>query len=501
MPPNETEINRRMSASGECADDGGSRIRRLMELVRHNRCVLVTGKAGTGKSTLLKKAVAILRGRGLTVAVTAPTGVAAINCGQDATTVHCWMSMGLMEGSIGAFVRRLSRRAIKNLRKTDVLVIDEVSMLSADLFEKIAAAAAHVTGGPSGPGLFGRMTVIMFGDFMQLPPVIDRRRRAATNAPTFVFQSRIWDRLKVARMNLTRVWRQPSSQSLFLKVMSDVRRGELDEEDVRALKSRCVGGGPPAMATHLCSYRSDAEEENERQLLKLDPSTAITYTAVGSVKAKNRFVPVDPADRAAAERALAGNALKVPRELEIRQGAQVMLRKNMLDRGLCNGSQGTVVSAAKEEVVVRFENGSLETIRPHVFQQEFTSAVLHYRQMPLMLAYALTIHKSQGMTLSKVYMDTCQFAPGQFYVAISRARRLEDVYLNNWRPEAVMVDKDCAAFSRALEAEAEEVGEEEEEEQEEDQVVGLDFLEKFRYTPRARSSTASEPVTPPTSAA
>lgn len=390
------------------------------------RNVLITGPAGTGKSFLLKFLKEKLGGR---LRVVATTGVAAINVG--GSTLHSWAGIGLGEGTVEELVAKISEnpRAAARIRKAEILAIDEVSMLDADLFYRLEAVFRMIRK-KSAP--FGGIQMIFFGDFLQLPPVSSRQNEAR-----FAFQSPAWDAAEIVVHQLKTVVRQ--RDAIFVEALSRVRMGHVDAF-VRQILSDRIGAEDPSPHIEpvvLECRNVDVDAFNQRRLDAL-PGAEVSLFATDT--GESRFAA-----------ALDKNCL-APSELRLKVGAQVMLLKNLdVEGGLVNGSVGIVRSVDQSSVCVDFgEAGVCEVQRSRWAFYDGDGQVLATRdQIPLRLAYALTIHKSQGCTLSKAKVNLrSAFAHGQAYVALSRVRDLAGLYIEDIRWESIMASPEAIAFYR-----------------------------------------------------
>jgi ATP-dependent DNA helicase PIF1 len=394
--------------------------------IMKKRNVLITGPAGTGKSFLLKFLKEKLGGR---LRVVATTGVAAINVG--GSTLHSWAGIGLGEGTAAELAAMISEnpRASSRIRKAEILAIDEVSMLDADLFSRLEEAFRIVR---KKPAPFGGIQVVFFGDFLQLPPVSTRKEDSR-----FAFQSPAWKAARIAVHQLTTVVRQ--RDAVFVEVLSRVRMGMVDSF-VRQILADRVGASDtsPHIEPVVLECRNvDVDAFNQRRLDAL-PGSAVSIAA--SDYGESRFT------------AALDKSCLAPADLRLKIGAQVMLLKNLdIEGGLVNGSLGIVCSIGESSVCVDFgEAGICEVQRSRWSFCDGDGQILAYRdQIPLRLAYSITIHKSQGCTLNKARVNLrSAFAHGQAYVALSRVRSLEGLYIEDIRWESIMASPDAIAFYR-----------------------------------------------------
>jgi len=394
--------------------------------ITEKRSVLVTGPAGTGKSFLLK----FLREKlGPRLRVVATTGVAAVNVG--GSTFHSWAGIGLGEGTGEELAGMIleNPRATSRIRKTSVLAVDEVSMLDADLFCRLDEAF-RIVRRKSSP--FGGIQLILFGDFLQLPPVPGRRSEAR-----FAFQSPAWRASKIVVHQLTTVIRQ--RDAVFVEALARVRMGIADSFVRKVLSSRIGALDPdPRIEPVVLECRNvDVDTFNQARLESL-PGAETNILSEDS--GESRYI------------ASLDKSCLAPADLRLKIGAQVMLLKNIdVEGGLVNGSIGIVQSIGRSSVRVDFgSSGVCEVQRARWSVCDGDGNILATReQMPLRLAYAITIHKSQGCTLSKAKVNLrSAFAYGQAYVALSRVRDLSGLYIEDIQWESIMASPDAIAFYR-----------------------------------------------------
>jgi len=410
----------------------------VIELFEQGKNILVTGGAGTGKSHLLSFLKRNYASSGLEVA--ASTGIAAVNIG--GSTIHSWAGIGLANMPVDKIIENIFSAKLSKVRRrikqTKTLAIDEISMISADVFEILDKVFRAVR---ENDKPMGGMQIILFGDFLQLPPI----SRDSYNS-NFCFSSGAWEGLNLQTFILQQVFRQDDTK--FIKVLNNLRFGILDEEDQEILESRIqakdknLATKPTVLTTH--NYK--VEKINETELKKI-PRTEISYAA-------QYF--------GAPERAefLKKNCL-APEVLKLKIGAQVMMIKNTYQKeGIINGSLGIVkeFSSKKNYPVVEFVGGKIITIGPEEWLLEKYDehkkeliAEAGVNQIPLILAWAITIHKSQGLTLDKISCDLSEvFSPGQIYVALSRARALSGVFIESINFKKITSNRDAVKFYEGL---------------------------------------------------
>lgn len=380
--------------------------------------VLVTGKAGTGKSTLVSY---IRHSRKFpNTVVLAPTGIAAINIrGQ---TVHSFFRFPPRIITAEALTQQRSNRM---WRKADLIIIDEISMVRADMIDGMDMVLRKARGS-SEP--FGGARMMFVGDFYQLPPVVPRHEgdilsRMGYRTP-FAHGAHVLTDRGLNRFELTQVHRQSETQ--FLRILSDIRQGEYPQDAVEDLNHLCHRDHRPGVTPLLLTGTNAAAARYNADGLARISSPPRTFTG----KTEGKFN-------------LAKNKLPVPETIALKVGARVMALKNDTDKKWVNGSLGIVETISEDEVRVRFDHSgeirpvkisSWENIRydwDEAKRSPVSKVVGSYSQIPLTLAWAVTIHKAQGLTLDDVRIDLERgaFAAGQTYVALSRARTLAGLSL------------------------------------------------------------------------
>lgn len=413
--------------------------------------VFLTGPAGTGKSYCVHLLFKFLDEQGVFYGKTASTGVAALNIG--GVTLHSWSGMGLADDEGMDLLDKVdgNSKAKNRIKSSKVLVIDEISMMNSNLMDKLDIVCQYIRDrGES----FGGIQVVFVGDFMQLPPVFKHFERE-----TFAFESQAWKDARVKTVHLTEIVRQ-HDEPLFAKFLNEVRLGQA--KDFSILDS-CFGrkfADDGIKPVRLFCKNIDVDSYNVAELHKLKtPSRRYHATDEGGDGWKQFFEKNCPA----------------PSALELKVGAQVILLKNLdVEQGLVNGSVGIISDMSSETVMVQFING-IHVIEPQAWEIKQNEldvntglmkkvVIAKRKQIPLRLAWALTIHKAQGSTLDRAEVDISEaFANGQVYVALSRVRNLGSLRLNNFHPSKITVNKKCVDFYATKHEEEPEFFEEDEE--------------------------------------
>jgi hypothetical protein len=414
----------------------------------------ITGKAGTGKTTLLKR---IVENSSKRVVVVAPTGVAAINAG--GVTIHsmfglpltCFVpSVDFVDLNIATNRKRLQQEHMhfrkdkkQVLREMDTLVIDEVSMVRCDILDAVDFIMRTIR---RSERPFGDVQVLLFGDMHQLPPVVKDPEwnimQAYYKSPYF-FDSLVWPKLCAAQIELKTIYRQ--SDARFLELLSNIRNHRIEPQDYESLRKRYNPGFKAEKGYILLStHNNKADSVNGSELAEL-PGPAFSFEAkIEGVFPEHMF----PCDRT----------------LHLKAGAQVMFIRNDTEEGMYyNGKLAVVKRIGPDIIKVAFgEDGRDYELRRETWENieysvdEESGEVIKkelgtFIQFPLRLAWAITIHKSQGLTFDKVIIDAGRsFAPGQVYVALSRCRSLEGIVLHSLIPQSALhSDRRIGDFSAA----------------------------------------------------
>lgn len=425
-----------------------------LSILNAGASAFITGAPGAGKTYVLNEAIHSMRSNGLSVAVTASTGIAATHL--NGQTIHSWSGVGVANALTDNLLKTIRSRRSKRIKATDVLVLDEVSMIHAWLFDMVDEVCRKVR---KNPAPFGGLQVVISGDFFQLPPVStsmrnrdvlepseefikSRKKYAATgkNPEGYITESFAWDSLKPVVCYLTEQHRQDDGK--LLDVLTDIRSGCVSNEDKQTLSSR-LGEFPTDddVAVHLFPTNSQADGLNNRQLSAIDAEP-------------HEFVATEAGSKNLVDR-LKKNML-APERLVLKEGAAVMALRNDQDKQYVNGSVGKVLRFANESKggwpIVEFENGNIVTLKPAAWELTDGETVLaSVNQVPLRCAWGITIHKSQGMTLDSAVMDLRRtFAPGMGYVALSRVENLSGLYLEGINDRAFSVSADAVLLDGSL---------------------------------------------------
>ncbi|KAJ8040177.1 ATP-dependent DNA helicase PIF1 [Holothuria leucospilota] len=401
----------------------------VLNAVLSGKNIFFTGSAGTGKSFLMKKIIGALPPD--STFATASTGVAACHIG--GTTLHQFAGIGSGTQPLEKCIELASRPARKQTwRKCKHLIVDEISMIDGDFFTKLEAVARAVL---KSQDPFGGIQVILCGDFLQLPPVVKPGEHRK-----FCFESPAWQRCIHLNYELKTIRRQ--NDPTFINILQQIRVGRCSESvtDRLMATSKQVVEQNGVQATRLCTHKEDVEQLNKIHLEKLNSESRF-FDALDSDPQLCRHLD---------------SQCPVGRKIELKIGAQVMLTKNIdVQRGLVNGARGVVKSFEPGQMgypVVKLLHGTEETIRPERWTVKATAGILlTRRQLPLKLAWAISIHKSQGMSLDCVEISLSRvFECGQAYVALSRARSLQGLRVMDFESRCVRAHPRVLQFYRSM---------------------------------------------------
>jgi ATP-dependent exoDNAse (exonuclease V) alpha subunit len=400
-----------------------------LEILKMGHNVFLTGPAGSGKTHVLNEYIKYLRERGIAVGVTASTGIAATH--MDGITIHSWAGIGIKDRLNEKEIEKLIKKKYISDRmvETRVLIIDEISMLHhfrLDLVDEVCRAVRGID------KPFGGLQVILSGDFFQLPPI-----SRGDELAYFVHRSKVWNEMDLKICYLGEQHRQEDQE--LLKVLYDIRTNNVTEETLIPLRLRYrkeIEGD--ISVTKLYTHNADVDIINEQELDKLKGEEMTYY--------------MDGSGHAALVDILKKGCL-APELLRLREGAVVMFVKNKFDQGYVNGTTGVVERFDETGMpVVRLRNGKVifVTTESWMIDEEGETKAAVY-QLPLRLAWAITIHKSQGMSLDAAEVDLSKsFAPGMGYVALSRVRSLSGLKLMGFNEMSKKVSEEVLEHDEEL---------------------------------------------------
>lgn len=396
--------------------------------------VFLTGPAGSGKTYVLNQFIKRARKEGKVLAVTATTGLAATHL--NGTTIHAWSSIGVRDELEPEFFENMRKDRKKMIKEADILVIDEISMLHDYRLDMIDQICRHVrkTDAP-----FGGLQVILCGDFFQLPPV----NRNASRPGGFVVRSTAWDELEPVICYLQEQHRQ--DDTTFLEILNAMRAGDVRRRHAEALLERVDAELPSHHeVTELHTVNVDVDAMNSRKLAAL--TTKEHRYTVSTAGAAN-FVET-----------LKRSCLAVE-DLVLKEGALVMFIKNNPEQKTVNGSLGTVVDfePGTDYPIVKLLSGREIIVEPDIWElRDGDKKRASLAQIPLRLAWAITVHKSQGMTLDAAKIDLRKaFVEGMGYVALSRVKSLQTLSLVGINRMALQISSEALTVDQMLRVRAE----------------------------------------------
>ena len=431
-----------------------------LEILLSGKSALLTGPAGTGKTFVLNQFIRASKDEGKYVSVTATTGLAATHLG--GTTIHAWAGIGVLDYLPDRFVDHIAKGRREIIEKTDILIIDEISMLHDYRLDMVDEVCRLVRKAPDVP--FGGIQIVMSGDFFQLPPV----NRAGSREGGFVVHSDAWRELNPVILYLDEQFRQREGDAL-LDILTSLRANDLRRHHAEKLLERTKYEPPTdADLTELHTVNIDVDQINRRRLAGL-AGDEVQYTQHTTGSANY----VENLQR----------SVLAPVELVLKLGALVMAVKNDQSKRYANGSIGMVVDfePATDYPVVQFRNGRTVVMQPDTWElRDGDKKRASISQVPLRLAWAITVHKSQGMTLDAARIDLRKaFVPGMGYVALSRVRDIDNLYLTGINRTALQMSDEAYTIDERLKMRA------------------ANDRERFQYLQRKAEERAAKPLKNP----
>lgn len=442
--------------------------------------IFLTGPGGSGKTELIKRMVEYSQSQGKKVQVCALTGCAAVLLNCKAKTLHSWAGIGIAAGNNSDIIKKVLGNKYKknNWTSIDILIIDEVSMMSLKLFDLLDSLGREVKKKAQMP--FGGLQIICSGDFYQLPPVGNTPETSA-----FCFESANWTATFPVVIQLKTIFRQTDMS--YTKILNQLRIGKLYKSSLDTLMQQVNKVMQTTFRpTILLPRRKDADLINASEMAKLTGATK-TYKVTRAQESDLAVIQPGQKWKKTAPQASASagekttelqndmeytfliNNIMADAELVLKVGAQVMCIANIdsgivvqpeealsnqnseINKTIVNGSQGIVVDFLRDLPVVQFTNGAKRVIGTHLWASE-TNPAVGVKQIPLIHAWAITIHKSQGVTLEMAQIDAGSniFECGQTYVALSRVKSLEGLYLTALNPQKIRVNAKVQQFYGSL---------------------------------------------------
>lgn len=406
----------------------------LFELKRNT---VLLGAGGVGKSYTIDQVKQELDKRDMTYGVVAPTGIAAVNIGGQ--TIHRWSGAGIFDTkTVNQVYEKImgNADAVERWRGCDVLIVDEISMIGGQAFDILDSVAKRLR--KTHNKIFGGIRLLLCGDFLQLPPIHD----------DWLFQSTAFMNGEWSYVNFTIPKRYDDIS--YFELLQRIRYGKITQEDYNALVERCRAYKKLDMSTlemkptFVFSKRKDAQSVNDRELSNLE-GVAQIFTSTDSRETcvdgevVEEFIEHDKSEVDVA----------VQVHLALKTGALIILKHNLdVDRGMCNGARGIILDFLPSAIRVRFENGEVADVTRHTWKVEVDDCTYKREQYPFILGYAVTVHSCQGMTLASAVIDIGNsiFSPAQAYVALSRVKSLNGLYISKISNKSFMIDNDAVNF-------------------------------------------------------
>lgn len=424
----------------------------VIESFKNGENVFMTGPGGSGKTFIIRELYKWCKSNNKSVQVCALTGCAALLLESNAKTIHSWAGIGICKGDNNDIIKRVVKNKYKrkNWIDVEVLIIDEVSMMSAKLLTILDGIARKVKNIDK---RFGGIQILFSGDFYQLPPVGDK---TDPESCLFCFENPVWEELFDVEIHLVKIFRQ--EDEMYSSILNQIREGTLSKSGFNALNSRCIKCENSIIKpTKLMPRRIDANIINENEMALLETNGKIysmkrvdfseLQLSHEDIKRFNTFTK----ESIDYEYDYIKNSIMADIELVLKEGAQVMCISNIdLESGvnsIVNGSRGIIVGFENNFPVVEFKNGMRRIMGYKIWESESIKGVA-IKQIPLILAWAITIHKSQGATMDLAEIDIGSgiFECGQSYVALSRVKNIEGLYLTSFNPTKIKINLKVKEF-------------------------------------------------------
>ncbi len=390
---------------------------RALDILKTGANVFLTGEPGAGKTFVINQYVAWLQAAGLNVAVTASTGIAATHIG--GMTIHSWSGIGIKDSLTPYDLEIIStkERIVKRAKSAQVLVIDEISMLDGKVLDMVDQVLRTVR---QKPVPFGGLQIVCIGDFFQLPPVTRQG-----DMMRYAFECNAWLNMKPLICYITEQYRQ--DDEMLLGLLGSIRRNEIEEEHYTLLNEQKEIAYENIEPTRLYTHNADVDAVNNQKLSEL-PGSGKKFQMAG--KGKKPLIE-----------GLVKNCLS-PEMLVLKEDAMVMCTKNNFEAGYVNGTLARVVRFDEGYPVIETTEGKEILMKTTTWELAEDGKILaSIEQLPLRLAWAITVHKSQGMSLDAAEIDLSKaFVYGQGYVALSRVRSLDGLKILGMHPNALQVD-------------------------------------------------------------
>lgn len=393
-----------------------------LAILKSGKNIFLTGSAGAGKTYVLNQYINYLKERKVPVAITASTGIAATH--MNGMTIHAWSGIGVKNSlTLAELTAMKSRKYLRDkMDLVKVLIIDEISMLHKNQLDLVNQVLMFFK---ENNLPFGGIQVVFSGDFFQLPPIGSDFQ---PNKEKFAFMSQSWLQANLIICYLTQQFRQ--SDNSLNDILNQIRGGEIDEYAFDILTMASMNQIATKEPTKLYTHNADVDRENTAQLAAIDKEAKVFYA---TTKGSENLVE------------LLKKSVLTDEVLRLKIGAKVMFIKNNYDKDFMNGTIGEVIDYSENGFpLVKVKSGKIIEAEPEEWRidDEKGKALALFNQVPLRLAWAITVHKSQGMTLDAAEIDLKKtFEKGQGYVALSRLKDIESLYLKGFNDVALKVDE------------------------------------------------------------
>ena len=403
-----------------------------LEILKTGSNVFLTGAPGAGKTYVINEYIRYLRLHNVFPSVTASTGIAATHIG--GSTIHSWSGLGINRYLNDYTLSNILDKeyVVKKVKGSKVLIIDEISMLSADTLDNVNTICKEIL---MSDKPFGGLQVVFVGDFFQLPPI---EKGSEDTVKNYAFKSAAWKEAKPLTCYIKEQYRQSDTE--LSDILLSIRNKTFTEKHfdiLDAVIERTKKNNTEENITKLFTHNKDVDQINEIELEKIsEPVFVYKMKAFGKKNLTDTLI----------------KSCLSPEELRLKVGATVMCVKNNPDEGYVNGTIGTIVSLSSGTIKMRSKQGRLIEIESSDWAIEENGEVkARITQYPLRLAWAITVHKSQGMSLDAAYMDLSKtFEYGQGYVALSRVKTLDGLFLEDYNEMVMMVEDQVFNFDKTL---------------------------------------------------